>query len=245
MTGDPDLLPVLGILFLSTLTRASLGFGDALVAMPLLSLVIDVKIATPLVALVSLLIAGVIVWRDHRQIHFQSAGWLLLASLAGIPVGLIYLKGVDERIVKGVLAVLILAFSLHGLRGGMSLTLTSDRAAPVFGFCAGVLGGAYNTPGPLVVAYGTMRRWPTDRFRATLQGYFLPATVLVVAGHYAAGLWGAPMWRYFLASLPVLAVSLLLGELLVRRIDRAKFIRLVYGFLVLVGAFLLFRSLAG
>jgi len=42
---------VLAIILLSTLVRAIFGFGNALVAMPLLAMIIDVRIATPLVAL--------------------------------------------------------------------------------------------------------------------------------------------------------------------------------------------------
>jgi hypothetical protein len=30
--------------------------------------------------------------------------------------------------------------------------------------------------GPPLVIYGALRRWTPERFRATLQGYFLPAS---------------------------------------------------------------------
>ncbi len=44
---------VLVVLFCSTFIRATFGFGDALVAMPLLAMVVGLKTATPLVALVA------------------------------------------------------------------------------------------------------------------------------------------------------------------------------------------------
>ncbi|RLD04929.1 MAG: sulfite exporter TauE/SafE family protein, partial [Chloroflexota bacterium] len=39
-------LLVLAILFLSTFIRSALGFGDALIAMPLLAIVVGLQVAT-------------------------------------------------------------------------------------------------------------------------------------------------------------------------------------------------------
>jgi uncharacterized protein len=49
-----SLIIVVVILFVAELVRSSIGFGNALVAMPLLVLVMDLRLATPLVALVSM-----------------------------------------------------------------------------------------------------------------------------------------------------------------------------------------------
>ena len=51
MTSATIILAILSILFISTFIRSTLGFGDALLAMPLLTLIIGVQTATPLVAL--------------------------------------------------------------------------------------------------------------------------------------------------------------------------------------------------
>ena len=50
---------LLVVLFISTLVRATFGFGDALIAMPLLALVINIKIVTPLVAIIAIII---VIW---------------------------------------------------------------------------------------------------------------------------------------------------------------------------------------
>jgi len=54
------------ILFVSALLRSTVGFGDALVAMPLLSLVLagvfaePMKFATPLVGLLAIFLGGIL-----------------------------------------------------------------------------------------------------------------------------------------------------------------------------------------
>ena len=144
---DATTAATVGIVFLGTMVRASLGFGEALVAVPLLALVMPVEQAAPLAVLVSITVAGLILLRDWRQVQFGGAGRLLGSTLFGIPVGLWMLRTMPENVVKSVLAVLLMAYSLHVLRGRMTHTLPDDRWAWVFGLQAGVLGGAQRDEG--------------------------------------------------------------------------------------------------
>ena len=242
---DTQTVAVLVVLFASTLVRASFGFGDALLAMPLLTLLIGLRAATPLVALVAGIIAVTILLRHWREVQMRSAWRLVLASAVGIPLGLWLLKGVQEGAATLVLGAGILAYAGYGLLGPRLPALTSERAALPFGFVAGVLGGAYNINGPAVVIYATLRRWPPAAFRATLQGYFLLTNALIMAGHCAAGLWTGPVLRLFLWSLPVVIAAILVGERLGRMIPPGKFERAVYGLLVVLAVLLLARTLPG
>ena len=145
-------------------------------AVPLLALTLPVQVAAPLAVLVSITVALVVVIQDWRNIHLHSAGWLVLSTLFGIPLGLLLLKTVPESIVKAILGLFIIAFAIYSL-AGRKPQLPSDRLAPLFGFAAGILGGAYGMNGPPLVVYGVMRRWTPAQFRATLQGYFLIASL--------------------------------------------------------------------
>ena len=148
------ILWVLAVTFVSTLVRATLGFGNALVAMPLLAIILRIQIVTPLVALLALTISLMILLRDWRQAYFQAAGKLTFFSLLGIPVGLLLLKGSYDAVVKIALALTVIGFSLFNLIDPERLSLKTDRTAYIFGFIAGILGSAYNTHGPPIVIYG-------------------------------------------------------------------------------------------
>src|SRR4051812_298877 len=158
MGADWTLLPVLAVIFLATLIRSAFGFGEALVAVPLLALLIPVEEAVPLATMVSITVAGVVVAQDWRRMHVRSAGWLVLSTLFGLPLGLWLLTAVAEAVVKAVLAVVILGFSSYCLAGRRPYRLTDDRWAWAFGFGAGVLGGAYGMNGPPLVVYGSLRQ---------------------------------------------------------------------------------------
>jgi uncharacterized membrane protein YfcA len=242
MPTDWTLPLVLGVLFAATLVRSTFGFGEALVSVPLLALWMPVEIAAPVAALVSITVAALVVARDWRQIHFRGASWLVLATLPGIPLGLWLLVGVAEPVVKAILAVVILAFSLYSLVRPGRATLGDDRWAGLFGFVAGVLGGAYGMNGPPLVMFGTLRGWTPERFRATLQGYFLPASAIVMTGYALAGLWTSAVSRYYLLSLPGVLAAILLGRAINRRLSAERFARYVHLALIAIGALLLAQA---
>jgi uncharacterized membrane protein YfcA len=207
--------------------------------MPLLALTLGMQTATPLVALVGVTSTIVIAWSSWQQIDLRAARKLLLGSIVGIPVGLLLLKAAPEGLVKGVLGFSLVGFSLYNLARPRLAALRRESWAYGFGFLAGVLGGAYNTNGPPVVLYGALRRWPPERFRATLQGYFVPAGLLIWIGHALAGLWTRRVLTLYVLALPLLLVTIPLGSRLHRRIPAQRFEQALYVLLIGLGGLLL------
>jgi uncharacterized membrane protein YfcA len=234
---------VTAIIFVATLIRASLGFGEALVSVPLLAFVLPVTVAAPVAVLVSITVAAVIVATDWRHVEFGSAGRLVLASLPGIPVGLWLLHSAPEAVVKSLLGAIVVLFALSTLRRPAHVTLADDRWSWLFGAVAGILGGAYGMNGPPLAIYGALRRWPPARFRATLQGYFLPASIVGMAGYAVAGLWTPAVTHYYLLTLPATAAGVLLGRWLHSRVSGGRFLFYVCAGLILSGAGLIVQAL--
>lgn len=238
------LLPILAIIFAAALARATFGFGDALVAMPLLALWVPLRVATPLMAMVGPVLSLALLYREWRHLDLRSMMRLIVSTVAGIPVGLLLLKRVDEKPIDLVLAAVIILFAAYNLLRPGLLRLRTERAAPVFGFIAGILGAATNTNGPPVVVYGALRGWPPEAFRATLQGYFLPTGLAILVGQGIAGLWTGPVVAVFLASLPAVLLAVVLGRALGRRIPAAKFRSAVYVLMLALGLVLLIKTIS-
>ncbi|HET8637252.1 MAG TPA: sulfite exporter TauE/SafE family protein [Acidobacteriaceae bacterium] len=237
----PATLGVLLVSFVATLIRSAFGFGEALIAVPLLALFLPVTVAAPVAVLLSITIAAVVVVQDWEKIHLRSTGWLVGFTLLGIPLGLLLLTRVHQEAVKAVLGVLLLAFSGYALFGGAAPKLHRDsrRWLAGCGFCAGVLGGAYGFNGPPLIIYGTMRQWTPQHFRATLQGYFLPASLLGMTGYYFAGLWVPVVTHYYLISLPVVLPTIFLGRWLNHRMHGDAFLHYIHVGLICIGVTLL------
>lgn len=241
----PASLYILLVVFVATLIRSTFGFGEALFAVPLLALCMPLRVATPLVVLLSVTIAAAIVLQDWRSIHLRSSAGLLLPSLAGIPLGLALLGSRYDAPAKLGLAIVIISFAAYSLLGRRPPEPRGGGLGWLLGcgFLAGVLGAAYGMNGPPLVVYGSMRRWSAPHFRATLQGYFLPASLLAIAGYGLAGMWVPAVTRYYLLSLPATIPAILLGRAANRRLQGAQFLRYVHVGLILIGAVLLAQAL--
>ena len=232
------------ILFISTFVRSAFGFGDAVIAMPLLSMIIGLQLATPLVAFIAVTISLIIVVKDHQYIDFHITWRLVLSSLIGIPFGLFFLKGISDNWAKLILGACIVMFSGYNIaKPSLKLVDKHGIISLITGFLAGILGGAYNTNGPLVVIYGKLKQWPPETFRNTLQGYFLFTGFSILIGHGLAGLWTSEVLKLYLLLLPVVLVALLLGDFIHKRISGDRFNYIVNILLILIGLVLFLKNI--
>jgi len=229
------------IIFFATIFRSAFGFGESIIAVPLLALFMPLEVAVPLSVFISVTIAGFVVVQDRKKIHFKSAGWLIVYAIIGIPLGLWLLTHVSEAWVKCILGTVIIAFSIYLLTGTRLKALKQDDGRWLFG-CAllsGILGGAYGINGPPLVIYGAKRGWTAQHFRATLQAYFLAASLAGVLGYWYSNLITRELMCYFLFALPVLVPAILIGRYINSKMQGSQFFRYSYIVLLLLGTMLL------
>ncbi len=239
------ILAILIISFIASLVRSTLGFGEALIAVPFFLFFLPVEVAVPLAVMLSIVIALVVVIQDHKKIHFHSAKWLIIYAILGLPVGILVLTYVNETFVKTGLGLLIILYSIYSLYFKNNKTLQEDNKFWLFvcGFLSGVFGGAYGVNGPPLVIYGNLRQWSAKHFRATLQAYFLPVSLLSVVGYYAKGLLTTEVNIYFLYSLITTIPAIFLGRYLNHKLKDGTFFKYVYWGLMLISIVLIVSTL--
>jgi uncharacterized protein len=223
------------LLFLCAFIRSAVGFGDALLAIPFLGMIMSLATASPVVALAGFTMSLGILVANRETVDFQSAWRLIAASLVGIPFGVLLLHTAPDRVVKFVLGLVLILYGAYNLITPGVPHLQHEKYAFPFGFIAGILGGAYNTSGPPVVIYGTLRRWSPEYFRATMQCYFLFTYFATIVGHGVARLLTPLVLELFLWALPGIGLGMYLGGKVHRMIPRPVFSRVIFGLLVVIG----------
>ncbi|MCF6334568.1 MAG: sulfite exporter TauE/SafE family protein [Spirochaetales bacterium] len=227
------------IIFFSTLIQATFSFGGALIALPLLSLFMEIKTAVPLMALVLGILAVVIILEHWKDIHFQSAWRLIVSAFVGIPLGMVFLRLADEKILKAVLAVTVIIFAFINLLKIGKFKQSNYRYAFLFGFISGLFGSAFNITGPPIVIFGTITNLSPVLFRATLHSYFLFTNIFTSIGHFLAGNITGEVSAYFFLALPVIVLSSILGKHFSKRIPEASFTLIVKIMMLILGVNLL------
>ena len=228
-------LIIIFAIFLAAFTQSLSGFGSALVAMALLPPLLGIQTATPLVALVVIPLEAYLIVRYRHALNVAVIWRVVLASIAGIPFGILFLTQLDEKIVLAGLGLVISGYALFALLRIRLPKLEHHAWGYIFGLLSGLLGGAYNTAGPPVVVYGNILGWNTDEFKSNLQGFFILSSLAVAIGHAWNGNFTPEVWRYFLISLPAIAVGILAGTRLDRYLDPETFRKIVLALLIVMG----------
>ena len=223
------------ILLVGVFTQSLSGFGIALVAMPLLSPVLGLKTAAPLVAMIGTLLNIILVIRYHTALNLKAVWKLSLAAIIGIPLGVYLLDFINQKLALVMLGIVVISYSLYALMRFKLPSLAHPAWLYAAGFSGGILGGMFNTNGPPVIVYGTCRKWSQDEFKVNLQGFFLLNNFVIIASHLWRGNITAEVMAYFWYALPALIVGVLAGLSLDKIITPAVFQRVVLFLLLAIG----------
>jgi len=243
---EAELAGVIGIAFLAAGCQSLTGFGSALVAVPLLSLYLDVKLAVVISTLLSTAISAPLLVEVRRQVRLAKVAPLAIGSVAGVPVGLLILEGVDARSLKilvaavaiGASAILYLAPRLHfGSRNALS--------SLVAGALSGLLRASTSMAGPPLVLYTLSHEKEIEEFRSTLLAMFLFTSLLTVPGFIVADLVSRDALLATGVAVPGLVAGLLAGAYLRSRVQPELFRRLVLAVLVITSVGVIVSATGG
>ncbi len=234
-TGAVTLLLLMSFVCCSAVLQTLAGFGFTLLLMPAVTMVLGIRTAAPLVALIALTLYVVNIVRYWSALNWREIWRLGVASALGVPAGILALAAMRESSIKMVLGAILVAYAVLGLAQRTPTRACPPRWAYLAGFLAGALGGAYNTPGPPLAVYGSMRRWARDEFRGALQALFLVSASLTVSAH-AMAQHLTPRILFLYSGTPLaLALGILVGTRLDRRVDAQGFRRIVLGMIFVLG----------
>jgi uncharacterized protein len=232
------------ILFGGSCLQGLTGFGYSMLCLPLLALFMPVKDAVPVLIATSVIL-NLLVWADaRRSIRIRWLLPLMIAGLAGIPIGVWSLGIVSEQMLKIAVGILVVLSSVAYLTG-FRMNLPKERLAmlPV-GLVSGVLNGSTSFSGPPVILFLANQDVSRDTLRGSLSVYFLLLNAATVPAFIAAGEFSPQAGRMTLAGVPLVLAGGLLGTWLSGRVGEKGFRTAALGFLGLLGLLTLVQAVA-
>lgn len=232
------------------ISKGGFGGGLGVLAVPLMALVISpvqaAGILLPILCFMDLLS----LWAYRRKWVWSELRVLLPASLIGIGVGtwlFEYMSAAVVRLIVGVVAVL---FTLHW---ALSLRSRGARSDAHFPQAAGWAGGGVagftsfvaHSGGPPINMY--LLRRPLDRtdFVATTVLFFAVVNYVKLLPYAWLGQLSAGNLLTSLVLAPIAPIGIAIGVYLHRRVSDRLFFGVVYALLFIVGARLIVAGLAG
>lgn len=218
------------------------GYGFGLVAMGFLPYVFTVAEANAIVVPLGWLItvAALVPLRHHVDLRML---WpLALGALVGVPLGVVYLVRLDERVLRaslGAIILIALAASVYVARraardaagggseaGAGESTSASRRVqstagrvlAVAVGVVSGSFGGAFSVSGPPVVVYINEVRREKSAIKANLLAYFTFLITTRIPYLVVSGVMTADILLTAAMMLPSVGLGLWVGTLLHNRL---------------------------
>lgn len=238
---------VAGVILLGTFVQGLTGFGLALVSVPLLSLLLDVKIAVPVAALFGWLITFPLVYAMRQHVQWRICLIMVAGSLPGSWLGANLLKFMPARWILVGMGLVLIASAIHSLRA-KKMASGGESSAPLSalaGFFSGTLGASVGEPGPPVIAYSSMQPWTADQVKASLLFFFMLQMLGAVIGFWNKELLTREVFSLFAWGIPSFLVGLLAGVKAwgLLKAYRINYHRIVHSFLFCIGIFLLVKNL--
>ena len=205
-----DLLWIAACVAVAGFSQSISGFGFALIAVPLMSLVVDPRVAVVVSTFVGAVASTSQAFAGRRQVVRPIATRMALASCIGMPLGLAAFVVFSERALRLTVGVAVL-FALATLVAGFRLPPERHRFDWLLGIFSGALATSTSTNGPPLVFVLQARGLAPDEFRATINTVFTVANAGAIVLFLAAGKVNSAGLAGAAIAIPVLAVSMRLG----------------------------------
>jgi uncharacterized membrane protein YfcA len=233
----------IALIFLAAgFTQGVSGFGSALVAMPFLLLVIDIKIAVPLCMLNGLVITFYLSIQLRRYVEWRKILPLFIGCVPGIFAGAWFLKETASNQIQVLLGIMIAGYALYNLILRPAPRKIKEGWAYVAGFLTGVIGSAFSAGGPPAIIYTTLTGWNKDDIKATLSSFFFVSGLFIAAAHFATGLTTTIVLKYFGQSVLAVLAGVWAGSLCYDKIRQETYMKIILTLLLAMGVMIIFRS---
>jgi len=230
--------------FVGSALNSLVGFGFALVTVPLMAVAVGPKDAVVLSALFGLLSNGGVALRHRDDAEVPVLRRLVAGALVGMPVGLMVLIVVPEAPLEAAIGVVVLVSVLLMARGWVI-----EDPPPALDVAAGVATGLLNTSvgvsGPPVVMDLQGRRLPKGPFRATSSAVFGINGVVALALFAISGQIHPEVAAAAALALPAWPAGWVVGDVLHRRFPDDRFRGLVLVLLAVTGFVTVAGAVAG
>ena len=192
--------------------RGFVGFGAALVSVPVISLVVGPRLAIPIATVMGLPSVVQLLPDAVRHSERSIVLPMALAIFAATPVGTWILVSVDQAVMKMVISaavVLLVAFLSLGWRLGEKV---GHGVLLLAGAIGGLVQGVAGIGGPPVVAVALARAGPPERQRGNVLAVMTAIVLSSLPPLYAYGLFTREAILVGLMLLPLYAVATWVGS---------------------------------
>ena len=222
-----DLLAVIVIICIAAVLQSISGFGFSLLAMPLLSIFVDIQDAVVIATLCGIFTNAVHLRKDFQLVERSIARRISLSALIGMPLGVVVLSVFSATQMRAIIVAVIVVLVFLMMRNFI-LKTENTNVDIVLGAFSGLLATSVSTNGPPLVFLLQSKQLDPWRLRATLAYVFTISGCASFIVLMIAGKGSIEAFQYAMLSLPAMYLGTVVGRKARLRVTQEAFKRLMY-----------------
>ena len=222
-----DLLAVIVIICIAAVLQSISGFGFSLLAMPLLSIFVDIQDAVVIATLCGIFTNAVHLRKDFQLVERSIARRISLSALIGMPLGVVVLSVFSATQMRAIIGAVIVVLVFLMMRNFV-LKTENTNVDIVLGAFSGLLATSVSTNGPPLVFLLQSKQLDPWRLRATLAYVFTISGCASFIVLMIAGKGSIEAFQYAMLSLPAMYLGTVVGRRARLRVTQEAFKRLMY-----------------
>ena len=222
-----DLLAVIVIICIAAVLQSISGFGFSLLAMPLLSIFVDIQDAVVIATLCGIFTNAVHLRKDFQLVERSIARRISLSALIGMPLGVVVLSVFSATHMRAIIGAVIVVLVFLMMRNFI-LKTENTNVDIVLGAFSGLLATSVSSNGPPLVFLLQSKQLDPWRLRATLAYVFTISGCASFIVLMIAGKGSIEAFQYAMLSLPAMYLGTVVGRKARLRVTQEAFKRLMY-----------------
>lgn len=208
------LLPVVVV---AAMVRGYAGFGFAAIAVVGMNFFLSPQQSIPVILGLDVLCSVGLWHQARRQADMATFKVLTFGSLLGIPLGLSLLLMIPEDMLKLLICIAILTFSLVLIFDFRLRSAEGLRAKLGFGMASGLGTAGASVGGPMIVCYMLSSPLTPSAQRATMILFFIVSELLALVALFSGGLVDMAILQLLVSLLIPTLVAVRMGQWLFNR----------------------------
>ena len=229
---------VCGIAFFASFVHGAVGLGYGMIAMGVMSFFVPYSNCAAIVSLQLTLLTLQIAFTLRKNIDWRLVLVPMTVMSGGKILGVIVLMNLTGNIMKILLGLMLIIFSLNGLFVKNEKLIIKGNTADsvIFPFVGGLFGGMFNVSGPAAALYFQAAcKGDTKKYSACLNFTFVPSAVVGTIMHVIYGNYSRIAITAGGLSLVAVIVGVYLGIKVFVKINYERLKKITFAYIGLMG----------
>lgn len=232
-----EFLPIGATVLFSHFVEGVSGFGCMILALPVVSAILGLKVAIPLLVVLSTAFDLALLIKDRKAIDLHYFLKIVVFTGLFMPVGFLALRFCSETVLSAVLGIFMIFTAICGLLESFGIVKDQKGVRWQLAFLplAGIVQGAFGGSGPFIIVYAKSVLNNKTTFRGTMSAVWVVLNTFNLVQYGISGMLPAIIFMYAVKLSPFLAAGFVFGTLVHKRISEKHFTRFVYVILFVSG----------